>query len=249
MIRTAVAPLSMALLLAAQLAVPTASRASTPGAGDDEDAYIAPLAVTADFNGDGIADIARVKAATGNNKKPHSLIVLLGRKDGSFAPETFEATIGNDPDSIVVGDFNHDGIPDVIVGDADGSLRELLGDGSGKLKPGQQIAPVSSIASIAVGDFNHDGVLDLAVSDSRTSKVTVLLGAGGGAFSASWSFNLPRQGKEYHLSAADYNGDGIVDLAVTEDDSFEVMTGNGNGTFSYSAALSHGRDPNAHCTT
>jgi hypothetical protein len=58
-------------------------------------------------------------------------------------------------------------------------------------------------------------------------------------------------GKVFHLAAADFNGDGLLDLAVTYEDeeSFEVMIGNGNGTFTYAPALSHTRDPNSHCVT
>ena len=156
---------------------------------------------------------------------------------------------GHDPRAIVLGDFNGDGNPDLIVGDGDGSLIEFLGDGTGQLVPFGEIAHFGSVVSIAMGDFNHDGRLDLAVSDPRAGSVTVLLGAGNGSFQQAWSFSLPMRGIDFHVAAADFNQDGMLDLAVTNDDdaSYEVMLGNGNGTFTYAPALSNVMDPNAHC--
>jgi hypothetical protein len=151
----------------------------------------------------------------------------------------------------VVGDFNGDGNPDLIVGDGDGALMELIGDGKGNLVSAGEIAHLGSVVSIAKSDFNHDGIPDLAVSDFRANSVTILLGAGNGSFRPSWSFPLPMRGTIFHLAAADFNGDGIPDLAITNDDedTFEVMLGNGNGTFTYAPALSNVKDPNSYCPT
>jgi hypothetical protein len=207
--------------------------------------------VTADFNRDGIADIAEVASPDGDSTGPRYLTLLLGQKDGTFKQVDSSPVLGHNPQAIVVDDLNGDGIPDVIVGDADGSLLELLGDGKGNLIPAGNIGHIGSVASIAVGDFNHDGILDLAVSDPRANAVTVFLGTGHGSFRAAWTFALPMPGTVFHLVAADFNGDGIPDLAVTNEDqdTFEVMIGNGNGTFTYEPSLSHVPDPNAHCVT
>ena len=73
---------------------------------------------------------------------------------------------------MVAGDFNQDGFPDLIVGDEDGTLRLLLGDGAGHFTSAGNITHLSSVASIVASDFNHDGILDLAVSDPMASSVT-----------------------------------------------------------------------------
>jgi hypothetical protein len=217
---------------------------------DDPDEDAAPVAV-GDFNRDGISDIAEVTLPGGGRSAQAFLTVLLGQKDGSYKQLASSPPLGHDPKTIVVGDFNGDGIPDVIVGDGDGSLVELLGDGTGYFAAARGVAHFSSVVSVAVGDFNHDGKLDMAVSDPKANSVTILLGAGEGSFHSVWSFSLPMAGKVFHLATADFNRDGVPDLAVTYDepDEFEVMLGNGNGTFSYSAALSRTRDPNSHCAT
>jgi hypothetical protein len=207
------------------------------------------LVVTADFNRDGIADLAQVSEGKGSG--PRVLTVLLGRPGGGFFSGGVELALKSDPKSLVAGDFNGDGIPDLLVGDEDGVVTEFLGDGTGKLVSAGEIAHLRSVSAIAVADFNHDGALDLAVSDSQDSVVTVLLGNRNGSFRTVWSFPLPTRGKFFRVFTADFNGDGLPDLAVTndEDGSFQVMLNNGNGTFTYAPQLSRLVDPNAHCAT
>ena len=202
------------------------------------------LVVTADFNRDGIADLAEASAVSG-------LTILLGEPGGGFRAAGPELALGRDPKSLVTGDFNGDGIPDLLVGDAAGVVTEFLGDGTGKLVSAGEIAHLGPVSAIAVADFNHDGALDLAVSDSHDSVVTVLLGERNGSFHTIWSFPLPMRGKVFRVFTADFNGDGLPDLAVTNDDdgSFQVMLNNGNGTFTYAPQLSKLVDPNAHCAT
>jgi hypothetical protein len=215
----------------------------------DDPGEASPLIVTGDFNRDGVADIAEVVSSGCEAAESSLLTVFLGQRDGTFKQAASSSIASRDPRAIIVGDFNADGKQDLIVGDGDGSLIEFLGDGTGQLVPFGQIAHFGSIVSIAMGDFNHDGRLDLAVSDAQASSVTVLLGAGNGSFQQAWSFPLPMRGIDFHVAAADFNGDGIIDLAVTNDDdaSYEIMLGNGNGTFTYAPALSNVKDPNSHC--
>jgi len=216
---------------------------------EDDSDLPARLVVTADFNRDGIADLAEV--SEGDASAPRLLTISLGRRDGGFNAAGAEVALGKDPRSLMAGDFNGDGIPDLLVGDDDGAVTELLGDGTGKLVSAGEIAHLGSVSAIAVADFNHDGVLDLAVSDSRESVVTVLLGSSNGSFRTVWSFPLPARGKVFQVFTADFNGDGLPDLAVTneDDESFQVMLNNGNGTFTYAPLLSKLVDPNAHCAT
>jgi hypothetical protein len=211
---------------------------------------LAPIAV-GDFNGDGIADMVQTTPVDGEHSAPHSLTILLGRVDGTFEPVVSRNLIGGEPRALVVGDFNGDGKPDVIVGDGDGSLLEFLGDGKGNLFSAGKIATVGSVVSIAVGHFTHDDKLDLAISDFESNSIVIFLGAGDGSFRQTWSFSLPQRGKEFNVASADFNRDGIADLVITSEDdgNYEVMLGDGNGTFIYSPKLSHLKDPNSYCPT
>ena len=210
-----------------------------------------PTMVVADFNGDGIADMAKVTFPDGNHSGTSALTVMLGQANGTFKPTNAKLTLGRNPQSIVTGDFNHDGFPDVIVGDDDGSLLLFLGNGHGGLVPSGTIAHLDSVVSISVADFNHDGILDLAVSDWRASTVTIFLGTGDGSFRRDQSFPLRMPGTVPQIVAADFNGDGIPDLAVVygDDDgyTFDVMLGDGKGDFTKSPKLSRG--PNPGCPT
>lgn len=204
---------------------------------------------TGDFNRDGIADVVKATVPDGKVSGQHFLTVQLGQADGTFKSVAAHNPIGEDPRALVVGDFNGDGNLDVIVGDGDGSLLEFLGDGKGNLVSAGNIATVGSVVSIASGDFTHDGHLDLVVSDFRSNSATILRGSGDGSFRLTWSFELPRRGTLFHIATADFNRDGITDLVITseDDNNYEVMLGNGNGTFTYAPELSHTRDPNSYC--
>lgn len=220
---------------------------------DDTQDRVSRLTVRGDFNRDGIPDIAQAILPAGGHAGPALLTVSLGQADGTFKQVASRPALGHNPRDIVAGDFNQDGIPDLIVGDEDGTLTLFVGDGTGNMISAGDVAHLSSVVSIAVADFNHDGILDLAVSDWRASSVTILLGVGKGSFQSRWSFPLRMGGTTPHLAVADFNGDGIPDLAVVydndEEDTFDVMLGNGNGTFNKAPNLGLTRDPNAHCVT
>jgi hypothetical protein len=213
----------------------------------------ARLTVMADFNRDGIADIAEVTLPAGGQPGIAMMTVSLGQADGSLKPVNSIAMPGREPKSIVAGDFNGDSAPDLVVGNDDGSVLLYVGDGTGKLAASGEIAHFDSVVSIATADFNHDNILDLAVSDWHASTVTVLLGNGNGSFRREWSFRLRMPGTAPHISAADFDGDGNPDLAVVYGDdagyTFDVMLGDGKGMFTRSAKLSFVKDPNSHCAT
>jgi hypothetical protein len=204
---------------------------------------------TGDFNRDGIADMVEATSPDGKSPSEHFLTVRLGRADGTYTSVASHNVIGSDARGLAVGDFNADGNLDVIVGRGDGAILEFVGDGRGKMTNAGNVATLGSIASMAVGHFTRSGNLDVVVSDFRSNSAVVLLGAGDGTFRLTWSFQLPRRGKEFHIATADFNKDGIADLVITneDDEDYEVMLGSGSGTFTEAPELSHFRDPNTYC--
>jgi hypothetical protein len=88
-------------------------------------------------------------------------------------------TAGPGPQSVAVGDFNGDGIPDLAVAslgdDADKStLSILLGKGDGTFQAAQNYVIGTEARSVAAGDFNRDGHLDLAVVNSGNASPTLV---------------------------------------------------------------------------
>lgn len=198
----------------------------------------------ADFNGDGIPDLAVANAAA------NTVTILLGNGDGTFTPVATSPATGDDPVSIAVGDFNRDGIPDLAVADSNNDLVTiLLGKGDGTFT-WTGVSPATGIDpdSIVAGDFNGDGILDLAIANVNSNTVTVLLGDGHGNFTTAASPTTSRGPDS--IVTGDFNGDGILDLATANlgdsntADSITVLLGNGDGTFTPQTAIPlSGPDP------
>ena len=196
--------------------------------------YSAIAIAAADFNRDGRQDVI-VLASGGVGV----FSILFGNGDGTFQPHTDYGTgTGIGPTALTVGDFNGDGIPDLaITGSAylTGTLAIQLGNGDGTFAARVIIQPftlLSSPTAVAVGDFNHDGKLDLAIAEgaSQFGRIDILLGSGDGNFQFPMqSFTTALFGAQ-SVVTADFNGDGILDLAVGSS-SMSILLGNGDGTF------------------
>lgn len=90
----------------------------------------------------------------------------------------------------------------------------LLGNGDGTFGTPLTIPVGNQPVAIVAGDFNNDGKLDLAVANFGDSTITLLLGNGDGTSTqVSGSPFSVGQGP-YAITAADFNGDGKLDLAV-----------------------------------
>jgi hypothetical protein len=184
----------------------------------------------ADLNSDGVPDLVGVDSPAGNMSG--NVFVLLGKKPRGFEPPRVFFPGGCNPSSIVVGDLNHDHIPDLVVADTGcgnhtGHLAVLLGKGDGTFQKAVTYKAGIGPYSLALADFNGDGNLDVAVATQR--GVEVLLGKGDGTFSAP---KLYAKGLgSISVVAADFNGDGITDLAAAENSGVIVLLGNGDGTF------------------
>ena len=194
--------------------------------------------VTADFNGDGNLDLAVSDAGSS------TVGILLGNGSGGFSgPTTFSA--GTGAWGLAAGDFNNDGKPDLAVANSGhGTVAILLGNGNGAFSAPTTFSSGGSYpTNLTTADFNGDGNLDLAVTNCRTGDtVGILLGDGHGGFGTA--ANFPTGGTasydSWDLVAADFNGDGKLDLAVTasQDSVVELLLGNGNGGFSAPTAFS-----------
>ena len=204
-----------------------------------------PALAIGDFNGDGKPDLT-----DGNG-------VALSKGDGTFQAPVFAN--GNSAETflgpVVVGDFNGDGKLDVIAIDlVQNALAVLLGDGTGKLGAATEFSTGTGFypTSLSVADLNGDKRLDVVAYDYSGNDFSVLLGNGNGTFQAAVNNPLPAGpfgGSSLGTSmvAADFTGDGVPDLAVsnttilpfgsglfgppTINGTISILPGKGDGTF------------------
>ncbi len=195
-----------------------------------------------DLNLDHKLDLAVAFHGDPSTAHPGGISLLLGNGDGTFPSATTLAGIDY-PTGIAAGDFNGDGRPDLAISNIDGPVTVFLGNGNGTFQSAVNYDVTGDVASITVGDFNGDGKPDLALTthinvdtDGLDGKASVLLGKGDGSFQPAVETSLG--GAATSGAAADFNGDGKLDLAfvLKPNDVFGVPTeaialGNGDGTF------------------
>src|SRR5438876_3622435 len=64
--------------------------------------------------------------------------------------------------ALATGDFNGDGIPDVVVAEGNSRLAIMLGNGDGAFQLPIVTNPTEQVSAVAVGDFDGDTKLDVA---------------------------------------------------------------------------------------
>src|SRR5262249_26822757 len=136
-------------------------------AGDPMNAPLKP--VLADFNGDGVLDLAVT------NFGGASVSVLRGLSTGGAANGTFgpamNYAVSGSPSPVATGDFNADGITDLAVGRA-GGVDILLGNATGGMGNGTFAAAAhyplanlgAAVLDLVVADFDNDGKADLGLA-------------------------------------------------------------------------------------
>ena len=192
-----------------------------------------PLAMaSADFDSDGVADLAIGYARSGGG----ILALHRGNLD-AFAPQTHaswlaiaheqfpvpflpQATVIDLPQApqfVVTGDFSGNGSIDILTG-ARGSdrLYLLMGTGKGKFSPPQAIVLPGALTALAAGEVGvRDGRTDVVagIQTANAAAVLVYKGSAGG-LSRATAVGYPVPQAATQLEIADLHGDGFSDIAV-----------------------------------
>ena len=180
------------------------------------------------------------------SKVPFFFLVVVMLCGVSTAQINFSQTAINSgdtaTDAIANGDFNNDGILDLVTVNA-GTLSFYKGLGGGKFaNPVNQTLPAYR-GQVVAADFNRDGKLDLAIATSCctvSGGVTILLGNGNGTFTQGKTINVTGN-NAVSIALADFNGDHLPDLAISSfTGATDIWIGKGDGTFTRTATLQEG---------
>jgi len=198
-------------------------RLKLPGTGQFELA-------TADFNGDGYADLAFPGS--------HAT-VAFGRGNGHFSTLWSHASAGTYPlpteSAVASGDLNGDGAPDLVMWN-EASVRVLLNDGVGWFETSWIL--YEWLLALVLADVNHDGYLDIV----GAAPDVVALNRGDGTFDEPIAYSAHPGSL---LVAANLVGDDAVDLVIARTDGSQigVLPGRGDGTFEPAISYATGIEP------
>ncbi len=203
-----------------------------------------------DLDGDGDLDLAVAGESNG--------FVYLLHNNGAGAFTSFTSYPVTTPSHLLVADLTGDHVNDIIVTSGTTStgstftvLKGLAG-GLFQVQTGSPQTTGSGPRSLAVADFDGDGDLDVAVACYVSSRVYVHLNGGAGVVGNGSSFtstNYATGAGTRWVVAADFNRDGLPDLAVANYSglSVSVLAGAGGGVFgaAVTSPLATGGTPEA----
>jgi len=176
------------------------------------------------------------------------MVLLLGTsplsaQNNSLYNGPRDYTVGAYPESLVVGDFNGDGRPDIVTANqASNNVSVLLQNSGGTFDAAVEYTVGKGPMSLQTGDVNKDGKLDLLLVNVTDNTLAVLLGNGDGTFQAQKLTTisggpLSCQPVGACLAVWDFNGDAKLDVAIGVPlpqvgmYAAAVFLGKGDGTF------------------
>jgi hypothetical protein len=163
--------------------------------------------VHADFNSDGREDFI-LGPFSGSGCSQSAFGVVLSTSDGVYAAPVCYKLPSGQPAGFVIGDFNGDGNPDLIVSTLTnfgaGDFYEYLGKASGALhlKTGFTAGAIQGTAA----DVNHDGKIDLLFVGN--GGLNVWFGNGDGSFTIGPKTTMSAGGDQL------FSGDGEYPLGA-----------------------------------
>lgn len=180
-----------------------------------------------DINGDKVLDVVGADTGDPGGSTGGSIDIFPGQAGGSFAsPTFFPSVVLAYPESVALTDFNLDHKLDLLVstpngvyialGNGDGTFQMQLNDLIPISLPSSPSATLDSFSALAA-DLNGDGKPDVVALDGTTGTLTLAVNEGAGVFPNALSSPYVYQlgANSFRLVSADFNGDGLPDLVVS----------------------------------
>ena len=189
-------------------------------------------AVLGDVNGDGNVDVVTFSSST------LDATVMHGLGNGGFGNEIPFTTSAS---GAALADVNEDGRDDIVSKTYD-HLQIALADNVGGFGPAVDLPSDGSYAStgeVAVADLNRDGHLDLILAYLYPAHLRVFLGDGQAGFSVGSSSDVPGTIAYGPLATADFDGDGILDVALSLYYAQNLLVFRGDGAGGLGPAVSY----------
>jgi hypothetical protein len=194
------------------------------------------------------------------NQSDNTISIFQGNGDGTFmAPTLLQLPSGFAPTSLAAADLNGDGHIDLVVADqGNNTFSVFLGKGDGTFQTRTDYPAGNSPVYVALADFNTDGALDIAVANNgaptnTNSGNTVSIyynqisnqNLPTGTFVAGTTRDFAAGNGPTSIAVADYNLDGLPDLAVSDetDNAISVIFNLGSQQFAPNVELPVGTAP------
>jgi hypothetical protein len=170
--------------------------------------------VVEELTGDMLVDILVVNRAS-SSVIPHQAVLLRASGGGNFAaelPGLPQSAVLREPIAI---DINDDGLSDLVDIRSNDDVMTVINLGDGNFLEPLELGPEGTYATAFVSaDFDGDNVDDLAfIEDSSNVKIARHNGAQPGTFFLDDVLDVISQGPSM-LTVGDFDGDGILDLAL-----------------------------------